>query len=59
MLRPNNNYKWHFNFHKIIEQCKFIHVGPETIAMGRPNLVQGDSFKFDSTLGWGIPWLYS
>ena len=28
--------------HNIIEQCAFVHVDPENIDMGRPNLVQGN-----------------
>ena len=38
----------------LFKQCVFIHVDPEDITMGCPNLVQGAQIKFESTLGWGI-----
>ena len=31
------------HIHNIIKQCAFVHVGPENITIGCPNVVQGDS----------------
>ena len=39
----------------IIKQCVFVHVDPENITMGCPNLVQGDSDEARMCIGLGNP----